>query len=333
MSGALVPYHLRQNKAVDRQLFVELLQRIHRYEDVGNYIYVGFAGLFFEDFKAMHSVFGIKKLISLETDKVAYKRQCFNRPLTCIRCQNQSSSDYISGYTAKRNSIHWLDYASPNEIRSQLQDMETLASKLEARDILKITLNANPDSLCPYGKRDREGAALSREETHQRRLANLKSRIGDYLPAGCEPDQMTAAELPRVLSLAARNAVIRGTEGTGLSFQPLCSFSYADSGHQMLTLSGIFLPQGESINFLKITKIDKWKFANLDWGHPHSIRIPVLTLKERLYIDQNLPKWSNTKKAIRAKVILDGDSEKNQESLLSYITYYRHFPNFQRVLI
>ncbi|WP_407928292.1 O-methyltransferase, partial [Collimonas silvisoli] len=57
MSGAYVPYHLRQNKAVDRQLFVDLLTKLNRYKAIGDYSYVSFGGPYLEDFKLVHSHF------------------------------------------------------------------------------------------------------------------------------------------------------------------------------------------------------------------------------------------------------------------------------------
>ena len=66
MSGGTVPYHLRQNKAIDRSLFIDLLARLNRCRDISDYTYIGFGGPFLEDFKSVHSFTGISKMISIE---------------------------------------------------------------------------------------------------------------------------------------------------------------------------------------------------------------------------------------------------------------------------
>jgi hypothetical protein len=146
MSGTSIPYHLRSNKAIDRYAFIELLSRIHRFSPMDQYQYIGFGGHSLEDFKYLHSQFGIDSMISLEQDNETFKRQNFNLPYNCIKCQQTTSSDFISRFSREKPTIIWLDYVKPNELRSQIEEFQSIISKLEALDILKITLNANPSA-------------------------------------------------------------------------------------------------------------------------------------------------------------------------------------------
>jgi hypothetical protein len=52
-TGGSIPYHLRQNKAIDRNLFTDLLSRIGRYKNISDYTYYGFGGPYMEDFKVL----------------------------------------------------------------------------------------------------------------------------------------------------------------------------------------------------------------------------------------------------------------------------------------
>ena len=95
MSGGAVAYHLRENKAIERGLFIELLTRVGRVANISDYTYIGFGGPFLEDFKALHASLRIAKMISIEMDENVCKRQAFNRPADFIeieKCTSNSSS-------------------------------------------------------------------------------------------------------------------------------------------------------------------------------------------------------------------------------------------------
>lgn len=334
MSGTRVPYHLRLNKAVDRQLFLELLSRLQRHVDIVKYDYIGFGALFFEDFRAIHSTFGTRRMISLEPDATSYRRQLFSRPLSCIICRNQDSSSYIRTFSSSRSTIHWLDYTDPNKLRDQLQDIETLLPKLDTGDILRVTFNANPEALGSTKTQKENGEWCSTDEVRKARLEKLQERIGEYLYAGTSFNQMSAAELPKVIALACKSAVTNALMSTTeLIFLHLSAFVYSDSPHQMMTITGILLAPDEEREFFKKTLLKNWKYTTLTWGDFKRINLPVLSLKERLYIDQNLPKWLSPRSSRKSKIQLDSDPRSHKEFLDSYADYYRHFPNFQRVMM
>jgi hypothetical protein len=179
MSGVYVPYHQRQNKAVDRQLFIDILQRVNRKISIQKALYVGFGGAYLEDFKLIHAVFGSKRMISLEMDESAWKRQKFNRPLSCINCLNMTSGDFINDLRGRtdgaNNLVIWLDYASANGIGEQIQEFRTILPKLARYDVLKITINANPNTL-HENQFDSDGKKLAQEELLKLRAEELKSR-------------------------------------------------------------------------------------------------------------------------------------------------------------
>ena len=218
MSGGRVAYHLRPNKAVDRHVFIELLTRIHAYRSLAKYAYVGFGGPFLEDFRLVHSQFGLTKLISLEEDDIVLKRQQFNKPLSNIRCLLRNSGDFIATYNPKSNAIIWLDYAAPKQVRAQIEEMQGLLPRLLENDVLKITVNASPETL---GRK--QSHTPDQRDAH--RLSVLKSRIGGFLPNGVTPSEMTSSGLAsliyRAILRAARDAM-RGAPR--LRFVPLTTF-------------------------------------------------------------------------------------------------------------
>lgn len=336
MSGAFVPYHQRQNKAVDRHVFIDLLTRVNRIRSIGEYKYVSFGGPFLEDFKLLHTHFGNTNLVSLEKNPVALGRQAFNRPLSCIDCKSIDSGTFVDGYEAVENAIIWLDYAEANKTAEQFSEFQTILSKLMSYDILKITINANPNSLHREGGFEKDGKRETLEACLNQRLSKLKLRIGDHLDSSISAADMTKDRLPLILSKAlehAANSVMQSRRLTNEIFQPLLTFVYSDSEHQMLTLTGIVLPRGTKGWFLKETGINKWRLASTKWGEAKRIMVPALTAREKLFMDQCLPNSSGRKIQQKLNFFFDDKPEVSIKIIESYKMFYRHYPNFQRVFI
>lgn len=151
MSGQNVPYHLRTNKFVERQLFLDILDFVRVWNGSSRYVYASMGGRFLEDFKLLNDRFAIEHMICIELDETTWRRQEFNR-LGFIECRNQSSGEFIEGFDKlvdlhrDKKVIVWLDYAAANMRGEQLGEYRQLVSKLASGDVVKITLNANSQS-------------------------------------------------------------------------------------------------------------------------------------------------------------------------------------------
>lgn len=77
-------YHLRPNKSIDRNLFVQTLIGLTSVFPVADYWYTGFGSYMFDDFKILHERLNISKMISLEADPQVFSRAKFNLPYNCI---------------------------------------------------------------------------------------------------------------------------------------------------------------------------------------------------------------------------------------------------------
>jgi hypothetical protein len=332
MSSGSIPYHLRQNKAVDRYAFIELLSKLDKYCDIEQYGYVGFGGHSLEDFKYIHSRFGITNMTSIENNQQVYNRQRFNQPHNCIKCILQSSDEFIDEFQAEVKTIIWLDYTNPAEIRSQVEQLQAIINKLSPLDIVKITLNAHASSYheAPKGK----GIRIDPEkDIQQPRLEKLNNRLGDLFPiADVSLDMMTEARFPEALCSIVKFAVNSSLHGrSDIQFQPLTSFCYAD-GVKMLTITGILIEDNNS-NLLTATNIENWELANTQWGKPKSINIPDLTIKERLYIDALLPHSKPEEIQKKLGFLFSDKESESLEMLRTYILFYRQSPYFSRILV
>ncbi|OQY55323.1 MAG: hypothetical protein DRR08_13990 [Candidatus Parabeggiatoa sp. nov. 2] len=322
MSGSQLPYHLRPNKAIERQLFIELLLKINRIRTLSDYVYIGFGGPFLEDFKLIPAYFDNKRMISLEIEPHTYQRQLFNKPLACIECLNMSSGDYIDSYSLKENAIIWLDYVEPKKLPDQLSEFQSLLEQIRHYDVVKITLNANPDSLGDKG--------TTPEAKKKHRFLVFKSRVGKLLPPEVDAQidkEQFGQVLCGVLKNAAQTQIQTRKDSQNYIFQPLTAFVSSDGPHQMLTLTGILLDQNELKDFMDLTTIGQWTYAIKEWGPP--IHVPTLTLREKRFIDQYLPHDIHNQMSFT----FDPNPQKSLEMLENYIKYYRYYSYFSKIIV
>jgi hypothetical protein len=325
MNAGSLPYHLRPNKAVERLLFVDLLDRLDEvlhFDDA--YSYIGLGGPQMEDCRAVHERFQSMQMFSLERDPQVLKRQKFNRPHTNLQLVPESSGEYLSHFQAKTPLVVWLDYAEESERVEQLAEFQTLLRALLALSVVKLTFNANPANLAGDAK-----VGMLAE-----RMEKLMEQFERLLPSDLPEESMSEPRFPetllKIVAAASREAL---ASRNGWLFQPLSAFFYRDSRQQMFTVTGIVGTKAPIDSVIEKTRLAGWHFRNLDWSPPMLIKVPELTVKERICINQLLPKSKNDLKAIHGGLgfQLHPDEVESENELAQYVTFYRHYPHFGRV--
>ncbi|MES2671810.1 MAG: O-methyltransferase [Pseudomonadota bacterium] len=322
MSGASIPYHLRQNKAIDRGLYLDLLSRVGRYRNISDYTYIGFGGPFLEDFKYVHAATRISKMISIEIDANAFKRQKFNKPISCIDLRHESSGEFISNFEFDDDYVIWLDYTEPTKVGEQLAELEMLISKIPEGSIFKITLNAHAASL---------GTPNDGSDLQKFRSEKAQRLLGDYAPATITRDDVTANAYPRLLLSAAVSAAKKGIAGRSRCIvQPLTAFTYKD-GQSMLTMTGAVIKSIDASAFLASIRIAHWPFSSLDWSVPLEISVPEMSFKERMHIESLLPQTDAATIGTTMGYYIGASATEAAESLGNFVMYYRLYPWYSRV--
>jgi hypothetical protein len=154
-------------------------------------------------------------------------------------------------------------------------------------------------------------------------------------PNGLEEEAVTANNFPstlmRVLDYAAAEVLRDRPEWR---FQPLTSASYAD-GQKMLTLTGIVGKRTSIANVLVAANLATWDFSRLEWINPVAIEVPELTLKERIHVNQLLPKHEDNIPFIHRKLGFQVDKSlaESARKLRNYVSFQRHYPHFGKVAI
>jgi len=200
-SGSSLPYRLRPNKAVDRELFLSLLMRLAPELALENYHYVGLGGPFLEDFRLVHGRLGIAKMTCVEIQEQVHKRQIFNRPIASIQCIHTGLEDYLDETDFDSPAIIWFDYTEPKSITSQIGRFARTIGTVPTGSILRITLNANPGSL---GKPNDN---FSEIELMEWRLQEFQRRLGTLFPSGMSADGMKQSSFGKSLLHALKLAV------------------------------------------------------------------------------------------------------------------------------
>ena len=106
-----------------------------------------------------------------------------------------------------------------------------------------------------------------------------------------------------------------------VDFLQLFNFVYSD-GTQMLTLGGLIEEPSKDAT-LKKGGIYNLRFVRAS-SDPLKISVPPLTMREKLWIDQNL------KHDLRAAEL---EFELNEQLLENYKEYYRHYPQYHEAVI
>lgn len=327
-TGGSIPYHLRQNKAIERNLFIESLRRLNNYTNISEYVYIGFGGPFLEDFKQIHNLLKVTKMISIEGDKNVHCRQQFNKPLSCINLGDtpEMSGDFINRYNFDDKTIIWLDYATPSDLNAQLNEIVNLVTKLKPKDIFKITLNANPEAL---------GKNPSERDPRAYRFQKINDILTqDFLPPNAVVEDVGFKKYPMLLVNAMRRAIGHGLKGRNdIRIHPLTSFVYKD-GQQMVTLTAIVLENTdtEEAKFIDNSRIKNWPFYDGKWSNPKNINVPAMSLKERIHIESLLPEASVENIHETLGFYIGSTPSGANSNLSNFIEYYKVVPWYSKIL-
>ncbi len=278
-TGNSIPYHLRLNKAVEREIFFGFLSVLYPRLQLSDYQYIGMGGPFLDDYRAMHARLGLCKMVCIESDENTHKRQLFNMPFGGIECINSTIEEYLrSADLANHPVLIWLDYAAPSDRREQMETFISLIRNVGPRSVLKLTLNADAAAL---GR----ASDPSSSELFERRLLEVQRQLGELLAPDAVASEITYRSFGQLLLRSLRYSVDRELEGTGVSFLGVSSYSYSD-GQPMVTVTGVSVDDGDVESFLADTKVNQWPFYNNDWTVPELIDLPQLSTQERIELQR-----------------------------------------------
>ena len=323
MSGSTLPYRLRPNKAVDRELFLSLLVRLQAALQLDGHLYVGLGGSFLEDFRLIHARTGISRMYCIEEEEAVHLRQLFNQPTPFIECVHSSLEDYLAETEFVEPVVLWLDYTDPKGWQSQIDSFCTQVLTVPPGSIIRLTLNANPGSLGEPDIGETVPLPLkgSKKPTLQAwRLARFRRRIPDGVSTAITPDDMTHQRFGGALLRSVNLAMQRDLESARdrRVIWALCTH-YSD-GQAMVTATAIV---ADSDDRDLATLVAEWPFASAP-DEPLVIDLPALSTLERLTLERS----ADPRNALGYE--LQG-ARLNEDPFDAFSRFYRVFPHFARV--
>jgi hypothetical protein len=303
-----VAYDVRTAKQIERRMILEsFLFLAEAGFPISEYQYTGFGALHFVDFIMLHRFVGITRMLSAEHSHRVEKRVKFNQPFKLIDVVIKTATDVIPTLPPQTRHILWLDYDGPLE-RGHLNDLALAGTYLSHGSVLLVTIDVEP----PAG----DGA----KEWRDYFLEQAGALAGD----ATEVDDYTESKLLQRNTEIIQRAILSGLAGrTSVKFSPLYCFSYAD-GHEMLTMGGMIADQGDALK-VDNSKLPHQFYTRRDFAAgPYRISPPVLTRKERLFMDSLMPCEDGW---------LPKEFELTSEEVSAYRELYRYFPLYAELLL
>jgi hypothetical protein len=312
-STRAINYPVRANKHVERQMLMELLQRLDRLPPrLASYRYVGFGGIYFTDFVQAHRYLGVDHMVSIEHN-TPRERFAFNKPLACIDLRFGGADEHLPQLLAELREadapgMFWLDYDGKMDA-DVLADIATLASGATPLTFAAVTVNCQPE---PRGQRMEAFARRFGEKAPPDVTA--EAQLGGWsLAKVCH--RLIAGEI--AAALRDRNAAL--PEAERLHYTQLVRIHYAD-GAQMLTAGGILHTAGQAQQIADA--MGGLLQVRTAGEEPLLVDAPVLTAREIRHMSAQLPGALGS--APSSPGVLQADAER-------FARLYRHYPLYAQV--
>lgn len=310
-----INYALRPAKHAARRMLCEIFGRVHRFQPVDQYVYVGFGSVWFEDFILFHRNLGVREMISVERDAEARERIEANKPFRTITVHYRNSSRVLPRLDWKRRHLLWLDYEDALS-SGILLDIRTTAVRASSGTVLAISIPCQRAKEVEASESEAKGpSAIERFRTEfgRERVNQAVSELNLIgWPFGALCRSIIFAEIEA--ALAVRNG--QAAAADIFSFQPICEMEY-DDGTKMTTVVGIFSAASDS------RLVAACGFNRLDFmparGRLVRIRVPKLTVREIRGLEQKLPKLPGGR--LDRGAIPAGEAR-------AFANLYRYLPNF-----
>lgn len=309
-----VHYEFRPAKQVERRM---LLHAFHELRNLGykisSYEYTGLGSIYFVDFSLFHRYLGLTRMTSVEGDRDIKNRVIFNCPYKLINVVHDDMSTQIARLSSKRHHILWLDFDSI--LTEELIDTVLLATaQLSAQSILLVTVDVEPPGRPEDGRKNWNPTAWMRY---------YQQEAAAYFWRGISRRDFIRDALPTTNARILQAVIEQGLREREVDFIDMFSFLYAD-GHRMLSVGGMIGTKKDRQRIRTLDRKELFFMRDNIAEEPFLIRVPLVTRKERLYLDQNMPchkKWSPS------------DFEMESDDMEDYMKIYRYYPAYTEMLL
>lgn len=316
-----INYSLRPNKVIGRKIIFNTLGLLTDRLKLRDARYIGMGSIWFVDFIMAHRMLGIAKMISIEASEEGHARASFNAPFGCITVKHGYTEHVLPTLGLDNHSnVVWLDYDTPID-GSAKADIETLVETCKEGSVLLVTINASAKDLAKRIKPNEPlGVDLGEFQGY------LDEKLGDDGPRGLAKDDVTEAHFPNVARSTLANMIDGALRRSGrpLRFVKVLDFAYRDST-TMVTVGGVLVSEKAANAVTRLMDVAKWPGII-----KNTIRVPHLTLREKLSLDRLLP---SPRPPTVGNVRRKAGFPLSAADIKAYHEYYSYYPTFAELQI
>jgi len=311
-----INFNLRPAKRIERKLVAEALSCIYRYDSPRRFGYVGMGSYYFSDFVLFHRLFGLDRMVSIESDEDHKDRFEFNKPFDCIEMAWGTTHQKLPQLElfVERPVICWLDYYD-YLTDAIIGDAQTVIRRAMPGSALLLTMKARaldkPAKVKEFkDKLTQDARNLSDEALLSRGSKGITSFMTEVLIASIEP---TVADLN-----AGRE------DADKIELRQIVNMSYKD-GDAMVTIGWLLLNKAQAQQLDTEPSALDAPGIKLAGADILEVTAPVLTFREIAHLKSILPNG-----------VVGDDFEAKAgcvppDDARSFARLYRYFPSFADV--
>lgn len=305
-----VHYEFRPAKQVERRMLLDSFQKLMTVGfSIADYQYTGLGSIYFVDFIMFHRYLGVRNLLSIEHSRRIEKRVKFNKPFKLVRVEIGDIADYIPRLSHDLQHILWMDYDHVLT-EDMVNAVYMSSSQLSPGSLLLVTVDVEPPG--------------SPEDGQEEWKNHFVQEAGDYLWPKPNAKDFPRSKLPFINAQILDKVIKHGLAGRkNVSFFPLFNFLYAD-GHHMLSLGGMIGREDDERKLRSLNRSELPFLRDNLLADPYQIRVPLVTRKERLYLDSSMPCKSGWKPK---------DFELKDEEVTEYRKIYKYYPAYAEMFL
>lgn len=293
MSSSKSLVSVRPIDPIELTIFSDLLSRVSRFHSLARFAYGGMSGFALDDLKKLSRELGLKRLLAFDEELEVFKRQQFNKPTASCRVRLETLNEFAStwqdifleeGIEDAESYILWVRRDPSEEIGQGVRYFQQLVSALPDYGIARVTLLVDFDKWAgPMFTGDGTRRTLAEREKDV--SAKLKEHVSEFIKVGSVAERTDLDHLCKSLAAAYGNGAGMAIGSTsGRTFEPLSVVRYG-VGLVEVTITGMVVPVSETAALRGQINEGEWPFASASWEEVRHVRLPDVTLRERLEIE------------------------------------------------
>lgn len=247
-------YHLRPNKAIDRETFLRALVQLSSNQHTRPSSYYSLSSSRMVDIRQLYDSSQIDRYFAFETKTKIVGRMKVNRPHPSVSVEPQDINtlpDMVRDRvdSGDRGTFIWLDFTN-HEYESFFRLIERIIEGVGPISVLKLTCEVSVSS---FHNLRHTGSGKSRDPKVDHVIAEaLIDRLGDYSRLAdvnlvSDPPEFTNEVTAKTVGQVLNHVVVEISSAAGLVPLVLSQYAYTDTGPHLLSSTYLLVDPDDSL--------------------------------------------------------------------------------------